>query len=629
MNIEDKFRIAKALKNGEFDRARHELSNAENSGNLNWLFDTALSSKDPVGACRMLLELGADPNYRVNREGWQVEPILFSVARNGNIQCFQLFLDFGANPNALKDLNVGESYASQNSLLREISELGSQVDDETVFEFVRLLDKLGADFRECTNYLGEFLERGRMKALRYVIDHGASSETLKWQLPHWSAAFGTVDDIRALSREDFSSSTESSLYSPWQIAVARGEPSIIQEVERVLQAIGAPFSSRKGLLLAAVMANRVDLVRSFAKDHAQLQDRHEYGYSALGEAVYRNHLECARLLLAAGALDVEVTMPRDEVDFRKIVELEAFKEVIGDKGQFIEMMEEIQASRTPSESALEALADNIRSREMAVLLESFGMPSSLLSIESRFAYIQDRTLVGVTLDDLPRESYDLYCRAFRSQENGGEITDVFKKVMINCGLTAYHARKHFSDIQYSCRLDGMAIWCNNRFGQSVTLLPDDRILLIAGEHEDGCDPDFCIYNDVIEICPDGEIRVFGYPTSVFPPTDFHTATLVGEFIYIIGNLGYMGTRGSSKCPVYRLDTRDYRITPISTSGADPGRIYGHQAILIENQRIRIKRGKKIVSSIVGFLKKEFKEDHIALDGEYELNLTNFQWSRIR
>jgi hypothetical protein len=27
--------------------------------------------------------------------------------------------------------------------------------------------------------------------------------------------------------------------------------------------------------------------------------------------------------------------------------------------------------------------------------------------------------------------------------------------------------------------------------------------------------------------------VYGYPESVFPPTDFHTATLVGEFIYVI------------------------------------------------------------------------------------------------
>jgi hypothetical protein len=33
-------------------------------------------------------------------------------------------------------------------------------------------------------------------------------------------------------------------------------------------------------------------------------------------------------------------------------------------------------------------------------------------------------------------------------------------------------------------------WCFSRFGQSKTVLPDGRVVLIGGEHEDWYDPDF-------------------------------------------------------------------------------------------------------------------------------------------
>lgn len=44
-------------------------------------------------------------------------------------------------------------------------------------------------------------------------------------------------------------------------------------------------------------------------------------------------------------------------------------------------------------------------------------------------------------------------------------------------------------------------WCFDRFGRSTAWLPDGRVVLIAGEHKDSYDPDFCIYNDVVVIQP--------------------------------------------------------------------------------------------------------------------------------
>lgn len=82
----------------------------------------------------------------------------------------------------------------------------------------------------------------------------------------------------------------------------------------------------------------------------------------------------------------------------------------------------------------------------------------------------------------------------------------------------------------------------DRFGRSITKLPDGRMVFIAGEHEDSYDPDFCIYNDVCVIDGAGSLDYYLYASDVFPPTDFHSATLIGDAIWIIGCLGYRQQR---------------------------------------------------------------------------------------
>ncbi len=103
------------------------------------------------------------------------------------------------------------------------------------------------------------------------------------------------------------------------------------------------------------------------------------------------------------------------------------------------------------------------------------------------------------------------------------------------------------------------------------------MVLIGGEHEDSYDPDFCIYNDVFVRETDGSISILGYPESVFPPTDFHTATLIDGAVYIIGSLGYWGQRDYGRTPVHRLDLRTWGIDRLETTGRGPGWIHGHRA----------------------------------------------------
>src|SRR4029077_13978668 len=102
-----------------------------------------------------------------------------------------------------------------------------------------------------------------------------------------------------------------------------------------------------------------------------------------------------------------------------------------------------------------------------------------------------------------------------------------------------------------------AVWTFDRIGSTSTELPDGRVVCIAGEHEDFYDPDFYIYNDVIVLQPTGQIEIYGYPKEVFPPTDFHTATLPIDQVVIVGGLGYKNERRPGHTPVYSLNLSNY------------------------------------------------------------------------
>lgn len=133
-------------------------------------------------------------------------------------------------------------------------------------------------------------------------------------------------------------------------------------------------------------------------------------------------------------------------------------------------------------------------------------------------------------------------------------------------------------------------WSWKRFGRTRTSLPDGRVIRVAGEHEDWYDRDFCIYNDVLVTCPGGRLEFYLYPKAVFPPTDFHTATLVGTDIILIGSLGYYDLRRFGETQVLKLDTRTLRITPVATRGEPPGWISRHKAELEDQTGIRISGG---------------------------------------
>lgn len=138
------------------------------------------------------------------------------------------------------------------------------------------------------------------------------------------------------------------------------------------------------------------------------------------------------------------------------------------------------------------------------------------------------------------------------------------------------------------------MYCFTRFGRTVTQLLDGRIVYVGGEHKDWYDPDFCIYNDVVVESADGSFDVYVYPEDIFPPTDFHTATLVEGRLYLIGNLGYRDLREIGETQVCCLDTDTFAIEPVITAGNGPGWIHGHRAEFDRSaNEIRIWSGKVI------------------------------------
>ncbi|MEM9792149.1 MAG: ankyrin repeat domain-containing protein, partial [Pseudomonadota bacterium] len=78
---------------------------------------------------------------------------------------------------------------------------------------------------------------------------------------------------------------------------------------------------------------------------------------------------------------------------------------------------------------------------------------------------------------------------------------------------------------------------------------------------------------------DGQTEHFIYPKEVFPPTDFHSATLVDDQIWLIGCLGYPEQRNDKQTQVLRLSTLDFSITPVETCGVPPGWIHRHRSVL--------------------------------------------------
>jgi ankyrin repeat protein len=495
---------------------------------------------------------------------------LYLALRDGDLQRARALIEAGADARYKRE----HGYDAVLDVVH-----GRAMDsDRRLLDLLALLAAHGADLSGVSSYresgLRVLSRRGRFDAVRFLLNAGADRSQLGWTPLMEAVALGSFADVQAalangpaLEARDWWERTA------WLIALLTGDVA----KAKLLRERGAdPTARGRGgylPLFYAIQGRHPEMLRWLLREGADVNQTDGFGTTALTEAADNDDLACVEILLNAGA------------------------------------SVEAEANRTAVRRA--------SSREVVMRLLAAGADPGVLDSGGH------RIILGLSADadgELAAVSPDDYRRAFTrsfGKRNPERMRVPFWEAMVRCGASAYGARRRFKE---DCGSPPEPVWCAQRYGQSLTLLRDGRAIQIGGEHEDYYDPDFCIYNDVIVHDRDGAVAIYGYPASVFPPTDFHTATLAGGYIYVIGSLGYQGTRRPGETPVYRFDVRTLRVDRLDAGGEAPGWIYEHRATAGNPQEIRVWGGKVVTESGTG-------ESHQENTASFVLDLERLAWRR--
>ncbi|WP_414528001.1 ankyrin repeat domain-containing protein [Nodularia chucula] len=519
-----------------------------------------------IDLVRLLVENGAD----VNAVDTYQNTVLALAVQSGNLEKIQFLLDAGADINYQKphgyDVLIDAMYG------RDITK------DENLLAIIDLLIKRGAKVTGVTDSGESALRRasdtGRFDAVKILLAAGADPQQLIWTELMHAIVFGSLADVEKLITQG-DELFEIDYYgrNPWLLSLQVGD---LAKAELLLgEANCHEFEyGGKTSLMYAIENNRFQILQWLIDKGCDVEATDEFGTTALMVAVERDHPECVKILLEAGA-----KANRENNYHEKVIQ---------------------QTNNIEIVRMLLAVGEDINNVNDEML----------------------RLLMGVSKNDILHISKSQYLagKHRRFGKSNPELMEVdFWKAMVSSGFRAYKAQQTFNDTNY--HESHQPVWCFDRFGRTVTQLPDGKIVVIAGEHEDYYDPNFCIYNDVVVSQGDGNFQIYGYSEDVFPPTDFHSATLVGKYIYIIGSLGYLNERICDHTPVYRLHCETFTIDTVKTSGENPGWIYKHTAYYQEPNQICISGGK--ILAIVNQ-----KQQWLTNANSYTLDLKKFRWTRI-
>ncbi len=523
----------------------------------------AVSNPDvSINMVRFLVENGADINAV---ESQFQDTVLGFAVKAGNLDKIQFLLDAGTDinyrtPNGY-DVLIDAMYG------RDIKQ------DENLISILKLLIEKGAEVDGVSSYGESALKiasyNARFDAVKLLLDAGADKEQLQWTDLIEAVVFGNIEEVQKLLEAD------ADIYevdcwgrNPFFLSLELGN---LEKAELLFVFTPNRDDSsfwRQSPLFYPLKYNYREILEWLIAEGFEIEATDEYLNTPLMEASEYGATDCVQILLKAGA-DVIKKNRYGQTAINKAANLEIFKMLVAVEGDFSDI-----------------------SNEMRVLLTGVG------DEELQLEEIKDKTA------KFPRFGII----------NPEIMKNNFWEAMVRSGVDAYTARSD-NDLEYT------SIWCYQRFGRTTTMLPDGRIVEIAGEHEDFYDPDFHIYNDVVVFDGKGNFEIYGYPSDIFPPTDFHSATLVDNYIYIIGSLSYKNHRIPNETPVYRLDCDTFQIEKVKTTGDKPGWISKHKAKFQPSSQIYITAGE-IWTKIDG------KKDLVNNTVDYILNLNNFEWSRV-
>ncbi|MDZ4859908.1 MAG: ankyrin repeat domain-containing protein [Candidatus Hydrogenedentes bacterium] len=515
---------------------------------------------------QFLIDRGADVNASCCD---YPKTVLEHALKFGDLPKIKLLLDAGAN--------MGWKRPSGYDVMMASMERVNGAFDENLFPIVRHLIDRGVPANRVTIH-GESAvhyasSEGRFDIVKLLLAAGAPESALKWTDVMRGIALGSQEDVQSLLVQGADQTARDSCgRTPWLLCAQTGDVA----KAKLLLVHGANPDDRDRLsynaLFYAIMNDRPEMLSWLINQGLDVNEVLNYHRTPLRDAAEAGASRCVQRLIEAGA---------------DISELDDF-------------------GHPPIEQA--------ETKEVVKLLVAAGADLCDINDEmrARLTGFEDEGYLDVSRDDYFQGRYPRFGNA------NAELMKVeFWNAMVRSGVTAYCARQEFEDTE---SYDDRAVWCFKRFGKSITELPDGRFIEIGGEHEDHYDEDFYIYNDVVVHHGNGRFEIYGYPKEMFPPTDFHSATLVGDYIYIIGGLGYRGERRFGETLVYRLHCDGYTIEPVETSAENPGWICRHKGKLDGNS-IVISGGK--VSSM-GPEKEEYDDNF----GRYALDLSSMRWSRV-
>ncbi|RYX81142.1 ankyrin repeat domain-containing protein [bacterium] len=497
----------------------------------------------------------------------EMTPLMMAVSSpQSNTPTVQLLLERGANPNAAGGYPfrpvLGHALKlNEPEYVRLLVEAGADVEvtDEDGFdaliwaadgdtthllEVVELLLSNGASAEgesdDGDSAVGTASRRGRFDVVRRLLEAGAYEGQLGWTPLMRSIALEPIQEVQAhLVRRTDLIATDSWDRTPWLLAVAVAD---LQKM-RLLLAAGANRDdvghSGKTALMYSVENNSTEILQWLIAEQFDLEATDDFGKTALMAAASRNSFECVRLLLDAGA-------DASKADYN------------GQKA--ISHTSSVQVFRLLAAAGQDLNELDPTTRALLLGLEHEGE-------------------VTVSREDFEVGQYPRFGSA-----NPEKMDVAFWRAMVQSGSTAYAAHQQSAPNGVAFKRDDEdPTWTYHRQGKSITQTPDGRFIEIGGSHEDFYDPHFHVYNDVFVHYPDGSFEIYGYPAEVFPPTDHHSATLVGDYIYIIGCMGDMDTRVVGHTPVYRLNINTLAIEKVVTTGKGPGCISMHKGTLVDNE----------------------------------------------
>jgi len=391
--------------------------------------------------------------------------------------------------------------------------------------------------------------------------------------------------------------------------IANGSVSELSDLLKTSVAVNAPGRVGRTALMVAIEAKSLEKVSLLLEHGADPELTDDFNTTALGCAVQYDFIPAIQLFLEMGVdRGYQPKHPRKIVRFGASVsdmKMPAGMSDVMSESEWKSIMQEGLDSINQREEPLSVspLVRDVQSLEALRLFLAAGDRLGEAPKELRYDFVGLPLEAKITASkqDFLRDQTRRFGR-----ENPEPMNSPFWNDMVRTGGNGYSARKHFLG---KANFDTAgAIWCNDRFGASLTQLPDGRFIQIGGEHEDHYDPDFCIYNDVIVFDGRGNFQIYGYSRDAFPPTDFHSATLVGEDIYVLGSLGYSSERKFETTQVYRLSTKNFEMQRVDTSGDNPGWIHNHLASFDETSNsIRVfggevqKDSSTIVANAVTFV----------------------------